>query len=1014
MPNLYPGIKPLFHGGRRFLCLVPFAFLSTIILGFLPTFIMAQPTISSVAPLTGSVGTSVTISGNNFNPTPSANIVCFGSVRAQVTAAGPNTLTVTVPPGNSYQPVTVNSGGLTAFSYSPFITTFLDTGQFNTRAFSTRTDYSTGNGPQSIFSMDLDGDGKPDLMTADGDSNTVEFYHNNSTQGSISFALQVDDTLPAGNYPIAITAGDLDGDGRPEVIVTNFGSNLLFVFHNTSTPGTISFASPITYATGNYSLSATIGDCNADGKPDIIVASAVDNIVSIFPNSSTPGNLSFSARQDLTVSSGGFPVSVIVADLDGDGMPDLACANAMTSSVSVFRNTGTPGGPPSFAANVDFTVGNTPNQVVVGDMDGDGKPDMATANNGDNTISLLRNTGTTGTISFSHPPDVPGSNGAWSLVLGDFDGDGKPDLASVNNLANSISVYRNISTAGTVSIAANADYPVGDYPYFVTTADYDGDGMPDIATINNTVATVSVLLNTNSSVPAITSFTPRAGNAGTVVTITGVNLGGATQVSFGGVNAGAFTVVSADTITATVGFGGSGIVSVITPSGTASLGGFLYGVPQPVINSFSPDSGTTGTTVLIYGTNLSGVSTVTFGGVAANFSVLSDSVISAIVGPGASGNVAVTAPGGPATMPGFTFIAPPPPPFAFTSFSPTSGTTGTTVLIRGSGLLNTSSVTFGGVSASNITVTSDTMILATVGTGATGAVVITNSSNVIDSLPGFTYTTPPPPPPPANIILSSFTPATGLPGTSVTIKGSDLKSATGVSFGGTPALAFTIQSDSVIIAIVGTGASGMVKVANPTSIDSLNGFVFETDTAKQSSGQAFQLLNFAGAMNSGLPQLKWTVQDDAGISYYAVERSKDSLQYFIIGTVTSLRSNGASHTYSLADQNPGKGINYYRLRMQDTTVSYTYSYTISIQLASLPVHPNPVKYGFFYVDLPTTDSPSEFQLSDLSGKVLQSISEPPGISRVEINVPGLPNGTYLLSWTNGKRSGRQTILVLSP
>jgi hypothetical protein len=100
--------------------------------------------------------------------------------------------------------------------------------------------------------------------------------------------------------------------------------------------------------------------------------------------------------------------------------------------------------------------------------------------------------------------------------------------------------------------------------------------------------------------------------------------------------------------------------------------------------------------------------------------------------------------------------------------------------------------------------------------------------------------------------------------------------------------------------------------------------------------------------------------------------------------------------------------------MQDTTAAYTYSYTISVQLTPLPVHPNPVKYGFFYVDLPTADSPSQFQLSDLSGKVLQSIIEPAGLSRVQINVPGLPNGTYLLSWTNGKRSARQAVLVLSP
>ena len=737
-------------------------------------------------------------------------------------------------------------------------------------------------------------------------------------------------------------------------------------------------------------------------------------MVSIFVNNSTTGNLSFPTRKDLVETANNFPVSVIIADLDGDGMPDLACANTVVGTVSVFRNTGTPGGPVSYSSNIDFPVGQGPNQLVVGDMDGDGKPDLATANSSDNTLSLLRNTSTSGSISFFREPDMPGSNGAWSLVMADLDGDQKPDLASVNQLGNSISVYRNISTTDSVAFAANFDYPVGDFPYFITSADFDGDGMPDLATINNTVATVSVLLNTSSSTPVITSFTPVTGSTGTVVTIVGFNLNSATAVSFGGTPASGFTIVSADTIRATVGSGATGIVSVTTSIGTASLGGFTYGLPQPVITSFSPDSGAIGTTVLIYGSGFSGVSTVTFGGVAANFSILSDSVISAIVGAGATGSIVVTAPGGPGSLSGFTYIAPPASPFTFTSYSPATGTTGTNIIIRGTGLLNISSVTFGGVSASNIAVISDTMIIATVGTGATGAVVLTNSNNVVDSLPGFVYTASAPPPPPANILLTSFTPTTGGPGTSVTIKGSNLNPVTGVSFGGVPALAFSVISDSQILAIVGTGASGPVKVASASSIDSLSGFIFQLDTGKESSPLAFQLLNFSGALNSNLPQLKWTVQDDASIGYYAVERSVDSLQFFLVGTVPSIRSNGANHSYSLTDQSPARGINYYRLRMQDTTAAYTYSMTIAIQLTPLPVHPNPVKYGFFYVDLPVSTSPSEFQLSDLSGKVLQTIIEPAGLSRVQINVPGLPNGTYLLSWTNGHRSARQSVLVLSP
>lgn len=1007
MPNLYPGIHPLYPSGQRLLCLC--------LVVLLPGLIFAQPTISSVSPLAGPTGSSVTITGSNFNATPASNIVYFGSVMGQVTAASSGSLTVTAPVGNSYLPLTVNSGGLTAFSYLPFVTTFTDSGQFNAQAFATRTDFSTGSGPQSIYSMDLDGDGKPDLMVADGDSNTVEVYQDASTPGTTKFSLAFDYILPSGNYPVGITAGDLDGDGKPEIIVTNYGTNLLFVFENTSTPGSISFAAPVTYTTGNYTLNVTVADVNMDGKPDIIVPSATDNIVSVFTNNSTPGNLSFPTRTDLPVTNNGFPVSVIVADLDGDGMPDLATANTTASSVSVFRNTGTPGGPASFATNVDFPVGNSPNQIVMGDLNGDGKPDLATANNGDNTISLLRNTSTSGTMSFYAEPSITGGNGAWSLILADLNGDGKPDLASVNQTDNTISVFRNISTTDSVAMAANVDYPVGDVPWYINTADYDGDGMPDIATIGNTVATISVLLNKSSAAPAITSFTPTTGISGTVVTITGMNLGGTTAVTFGGTPASSFTVVSPDTITATLGSGSSGLVAAISPGDTATLGGFTYGVPPPVITSFSPDSGTLGTTVMIYGQNLSNATTVTFGGVAASFTVVSDSVLSAVVGTGATGMVFVTSPSGPASLPGFTYTAPPPPPFTFVSFSPTTGTTGTNVIIKGTGLLNIVSVLFGGVSASSVSVISDSMVIATVGTGASGEVTITNTGNGIDSLPGFTYTAAAPPPPPDSLILTSFSPGSGASGASITINGENLTGVTGVSFGGVPAQAFSVLSDSQIVAVVGAGASGAVTVASPNSTDSLNGFLFLIDTTRQSAPQSFQLLSFTGALNSGQPQLQWTVQDDAGIAYYAVERSMDSLQFSIIGTVSSIRSNGATHSYSLTDPNPAGGINYYRLRMQDTTANYTYSNIISIQLNSLPVYPNPVKYGFFYVDLPNTASPSQFQLSDMTGRVLQVVIEPAGLTTVRIDMPpGLPSGTYVLNWTNGNRTARQTILVLSP
>jgi hypothetical protein len=150
--------------------------------------VFAQPVINSVIPASGPVNTTVTITGNNFGATPAANVVWFGSVRVPITAASATSLSVTVPPGISSQPMTVTTAGLTSTPFAPFNTTFSDNGQFVPSAFAARTDVPAGSGPQFICNADLDGDGKPDLIVANGDSNTVTIYHNNSTPGSISFS----------------------------------------------------------------------------------------------------------------------------------------------------------------------------------------------------------------------------------------------------------------------------------------------------------------------------------------------------------------------------------------------------------------------------------------------------------------------------------------------------------------------------------------------------------------------------------------------------------------------------------------------------------------------------------------------------------------------------------------------------------------------------------------------------------------------------------------------------------
>ena len=135
------------------------------------------------------------------------------------------------------------------------------------------------------------------------------------------------------------------------------------------------------------------------------------------------------------------PQSIALGDLDGDGKPDLAVANLSSNTVSVYRNTSSSGsiGIGSFATKVDFITGFIPRSVAIGDLDGDGKLDLAIANYGSATVSVFRNTSSSGSIgsgSFAPNVDFPTGTGPHSVALGDLDGDGKPELAVANSGSN--------------------------------------------------------------------------------------------------------------------------------------------------------------------------------------------------------------------------------------------------------------------------------------------------------------------------------------------------------------------------------------------------------------------------------------------------------------------------------------------------------------------------------------------------------------------------------------------------
>ena len=244
-----------------------------------------------------------------------------------------------------------------------------------------------------------------------------------------------------------------------------------------------------------------------------------------------------------------------------------------------------------------------------------------------------------------------------------------------------------------------------------------------------------LLLTTQSAFtqqPTILSFFPASATVGTTVRIQGFNFSGVSSVMFGGVSAASFSygVDSIEYINAVVGPGSSGSVSVTNDVGTASKTGFTFTAPagSPTVSSFFPTSATTGNTVVIQGANLSGVTAVNFGGTAAtSFTIVSDTSvrINAVVGPGSSGGVSVTNSVGTSVKIGFIYFSNAP---IITSFTPSTGPSGTGVIIRGTNFNGTTSVKFNNV-ATTFTVDSASKITTTVPGGATSGIILVTSPN---------------------------------------------------------------------------------------------------------------------------------------------------------------------------------------------------------------------------------------------------------------------------------------------
>ncbi|MEG4558868.1 DUF4347 domain-containing protein, partial [Microcoleus sp. F6_B5] len=240
--------------------------------------------------------------------------------------------------------------------------------------------------------------------------------------------------------------------------------------------GILGFSPQVTFPTGSNPDSVRIGDINGDGKPDLAVVNQTSDTTSILLNTTATGGATPTFSPQVTFATGDFPNSVSIGDINGDGKPDLATANFLSDTTSILLNTTATGAAtPTFSPQVTFPTGSNPNSVSIGDINGDGKPDLATAN-GSGNASILLNTTATGAATPTFSPQVtfPTGNGPSSVSIGDFNSDGKPDLAVANSSNNTTSILLNTTAKVTAVTATTADGSYGVGSTLAITVTFDG------------------------------------------------------------------------------------------------------------------------------------------------------------------------------------------------------------------------------------------------------------------------------------------------------------------------------------------------------------------------------------------------------------------------------------------------------------------------------------------------------------------------------------------------------------
>jgi hypothetical protein len=380
-----------------------------------------------------------------------------------------------------------------------------------------------GTHPFGLDVADLNGDGRPDLVTANVLSNDVSVLLG---KGDGTFGEQV--RYPTGLISHWVSTGDLDGDGRLDLAVRDDGTPGVWVLLGR---GDGTFREPVRFAVGgggNGLGGIAVGDLNGDGRADLAVTNFELGDVSVLlgkgdgtfqderrlpvavgPAVVAAADFDGDGRQDLAradpagdtvivslglgdghflppllLTTGRAPVSLLAVDLNDDGRPDLATANFLSGDVSVWLGLG----DGRFQDLLSFSVGFHPTSLAAADCNGDGRVDLTVTGPTPGALAVLLGKGD-GT--FGSPQSLALAGLPVAVVAGDFNGDGRADLALADVASHEVAL---LLGRGDGSFRSPVRLALGTAPVALVAADIDGDGRLDLATADMTTGDVAVLL----------------------------------------------------------------------------------------------------------------------------------------------------------------------------------------------------------------------------------------------------------------------------------------------------------------------------------------------------------------------------------------------------------------------------------------------------------------------------------------------------------------------------------------